>query len=93
MFLNEVARPSKPYFLAKAMHARDAHATFLPFLHPDFFSVSVSVFSVSSVAPPGHLMNKSRYRLNHSRGRQPRGFRPRLSLQNAKLNFAIIHAG
>ena len=43
-----------PCVLAEPMHGRDAHATFVRVFYLDFFSVSASAFSVSSVAPPGH---------------------------------------
>ena len=56
-----VAWASRPCYLAEQMHGRDAHATSVPILDPDFLSVAASVFSVSSVAPPEHPINKSRH--------------------------------
>ena len=51
-FGEEVAWASRPCFLAEELHGRGTHATSLPVLHTDFFSVP-SFVSVSSVAPAG----------------------------------------
>ena len=59
-FVAQVVWASRPCFLAEEMHGRDAHATSLPVLNLVFLSVSSSMPSVSSVAPPGHQINKSR---------------------------------